>query len=150
MASEGLTLVPRTGRVCITGGEQRVHSWPEARLLQGLRAGTVPDESREQGVDGLPKSIYHPPPLHKGTWKLQRKGDRWSVSPRIVWALTLTFPPRQGKAWGSLRIQAGRRTEGAGLCQPSQQRSGWLKMCAQDTILVNLQIMFKANIYKED
>lgn len=124
-----------------------MHSWQEAKLQQGLRAGNVPGESREQGVDGLPKNIYHPPPLHKA-----RRSDkeRVTVSPRVVWALTLTFPHQNGTAWGHLRNEAGIRTEGAGICQPSQQRSGWLKMCAQDMILVNLQIMFKANIYKED
>lgn len=46
--SEGLILVLRIVSICINGKKQRVHSWQEARLQQGLRDGNVLNEYREQ------------------------------------------------------------------------------------------------------
>lgn len=57
---------------------------------------------------------------------------------------------RTARPEGRPRNKAGIRIESAAKCQLFQQRFRWLKMCAQDIILVKLQITFKANIYKED
>lgn len=59
MVSEGLILALRNS--------QGLHNWKKAEsaFLAGGEAsaraqtGNVPDESREQGVDGLPKNVYH-------------------------------------------------------------------------------------------
>lgn len=137
---------PGTVRICINGKEKRVHSWQEARLHRELRDGNVLQGAMNRPVCWKYLSSAS---CVWGTEKTQRKGNEWSLSSRILQgSISEIRTERPGER---LRSEGGGGNWGCRKASaPLAQIQMTKKMCAQDIILVKLQITFKTNIYKED